>query len=87
MKTSECHFFNNEKSCPFDAECVFLHENSGKYKFGGSCERNYCLFKHEKKKKCEENDIIEGEKDIVILMTILMRQKIQLAYTMWKYKL
>ena len=24
-----CHFYNNEKDCPNDQECVFLHEVSG----------------------------------------------------------
>ena len=51
-----CHFFNNEKTCPYDAECVFLHEDSPKCKYGDSCERMYCMFKHEKKIECQQSD-------------------------------
>ena len=42
-----CHFYNNRKTCPYDAECVFLHENSKLCKYGSMCDRNYCMFKHE----------------------------------------
>ena len=31
-----CHFYNNRKTCPFDEECIFLHEDA-----------NFCkLIKH-----------------------------------------
>ena len=36
-----CHFFNNKKTCPYDKECVFLHENSKLCKYGSMCDRNY----------------------------------------------
>ena len=49
-----CHFYNNEKTCPYDQECVFLHEESQICKYGTMCERNYCMFKHEKE---EESDV------------------------------
>ena len=42
-----CHYFNNEKDCPFEDKCVFLHENSEVCKYGELCGRNYCMFKHE----------------------------------------
>ena len=42
-----CHYFNNKKTCPFDKECVFLHEDADICKYGESCERLLCMFKHE----------------------------------------
>ena len=42
-----CHYFNNRKTCPFDKECVFLHEDADNCKYGESCERLLCMFKHE----------------------------------------
>ena len=29
-----CHFFNNDKDCPYQEECIFLHEESEECKFG-----------------------------------------------------
>lgn len=63
-----CHFFNNAKTCPYEEECVFLHENSGNCKYGYSCDRNYCMFKHAKKEDREHSDIVpceHSENDIV----------------------
>ena len=34
------------KTCPFDKECVFLHEDADNCKYGESCERILCMFKH-----------------------------------------
>ena len=48
-----CHFFNNEKLCPYEEECIFLHKDSSLCKYGALCERNNCMFKH--KKKVEKN--------------------------------
>ena len=59
-----CHFFNNEKSCPHDQDCVFLHEVSKICKYGTTCERNYCMFKHMKERESERNDDdIDEKKD------------------------
>ena len=41
-----CHFFNNEKTCPYNEDCVYLHEDSTVCRYGMACERNYCMFKH-----------------------------------------
>ena len=46
-----CHFYNNKKTCPYNDECVFLHEHSRLCKYGSYCEREYCMFKHECKNK------------------------------------
>ena len=29
-----CHFFNNDKDCPYQEECIFMHEESEVCKFG-----------------------------------------------------
>ena len=42
-----CHYFNNMKTCPFDNECVFLHEDADKCRYGESCDRILCMFKHD----------------------------------------
>ena len=48
-----CHFYNNKKTCPYNDECVFLHEHSRLCKYGSYCEREYCMFKHE----CQNKEI------------------------------
>ena len=42
-----CHYFNNDLECPFDEECIFLHEDSPVCKYGELCERTNCMFKHQ----------------------------------------
>ena len=51
-----CHYFNNQKDCPYDDECVFVHEESAICKFGNGCERLLCMFKHEIDKSEEDDD-------------------------------
>ena len=41
-----CHFYNNRIACPYDNKCVFLHEDAPLCRYGGSCERINCMFKH-----------------------------------------
>ena len=43
-----CHFYNNEKSCPFADKCIFLHQHSKFCKYDELCERDLCMFKHKK---------------------------------------
>ena len=45
-----CHYWNNEKECPYDDQCIFAHEDSPECKFRKGCERILCMFQH------EEND-------------------------------
>ena len=52
-----CHFYNNNETCPFDEECVFLHEDADMCRYGAKCEREYCMFKHE---HLEDVDIVES---------------------------
>ena len=42
-----CHYFNNDKSCPFEEiGCKFRHQNSDKCIFGEKCKNKLCQFKH-----------------------------------------
>ena len=41
-----CHYFNNDKDCPYAEECIFLHEDSELCRFGKICDRINCMFKH-----------------------------------------
>ena len=64
-----CHYFNNEKDCPFDDECISIHEDSAFCKFGNVCERKFCMFRHEESKtdKCEsEEDSDDDDEEIEI---------------------
>ena len=54
-----CHFYNNNKTCPKEEKCVFLHEDSEICKYGDLCDRINCMFKHE----CGENDDANEEDD------------------------
>ena len=40
-----CQYYNNDKDCPFDDECIYLHKESGNCKYAQSCERKLCIFK------------------------------------------
>ena len=53
-----CHYFNNKKKCPFDDKCIFIHEDSEICKYGTRCERNMCMYKHEKE---DDNENYECE--------------------------
>ena len=54
-----CHFFNNDKDCPHQDQCIFIHEESEICKFGKGCERKMCMFRH---KVDEDDDESEAEK-------------------------
>jgi hypothetical protein len=59
-----CHFFNYKKICPYDKECIFLHEDSDVCRYDMLCERNYFMYKHgnviveETKKDDEPSDSV-----------------------------
>ena len=43
-----CHFFNNEKVCPFkEFGCKFKHESSPKCYFMSKCKNKMCQYKHQ----------------------------------------
>ena len=50
-----CHYFNNGLECPYNDECIFVHEDSEVCKYGAMCERNNCMYKHEEENDDEEN--------------------------------
>ena len=42
-----CHYFNNEKVCPFEEiGCKFLHQDSEICRYGARCQNDLCQFKH-----------------------------------------
>ena len=49
----EEHMKRKHKKFPFDDQCVYLHEDSEKCKFGKGCERKMCMYKHE---ECDDSD-------------------------------
>ena len=61
-----CNFFNNDKDCPYDDQCIFAHEDSPDCKFGKGCERILCMFHHEESEVSddkEDDDDIENDTD------------------------
>ena len=57
----------NNKVCPFDTQCIFLHEDSEECKFGRVCERVNCMHKHVNVGEPEDNEVNEdalSENDI-----------------------
>ena len=32
-----CHFLYNGKNCPFESDCIFLHQNSTQCRYGQLC--------------------------------------------------
>ena len=52
-----CHFFNNNKTCPYSKDCIFLHQDSPICKYGKKSERMLCMFKHEED-EVENNDTL-----------------------------
>ena len=51
-----CHYFNNKKDCPYEDQCIFLHEASKACKYGKICERMMCMFQHGDKDETDEED-------------------------------
>ena len=46
-KTRHCHYFNSNKTCPFEElGCKFLHKHSTVCKYGDNCRSHMCQFKH-----------------------------------------
>ena len=49
-KRQFCHFWNNFKSCHFEAKngrpCKFLHDKAPICRFDGNCDRKMCMFTH-----------------------------------------
>ena len=61
--TLYCHYFNNEKDCPYEDECIFVHEESKVCMFGTECERRLCMFRHEGRNGDEEESDDESDNE------------------------
>ena len=73
-----CYYYNNKKICPYDNECIFLHEESKSCKFGNLCERLFCMFKHEIETAEEQGSIEETiENDDVNFIEIIETEIIE----------
>ena len=49
-KIKKCHYFNNQKNCPFEElGCMFEHSFSGICKYGAKCTKIMCPFEHNSK--------------------------------------
>ena len=47
VKKKKCHYYNNDKECPyFEVGCMFVHEFEDQCKFGSACARQLCPFQH-----------------------------------------
>ena len=61
-----CCFYNNDEECPYQDECIFLHKDSPACRYGYSCERENCMFKHQNVdeivvEETEDNELGENE--------------------------
>ena len=69
-----CHFYNNEKTCPYDERCIFLHEDSTFCKYDPNCERDFCMFKHritqEEQENIESYDVNNEVVDIIDIESV-----------------
>ena len=44
----KCHYFNNNKKCPFEQlGCKFLHEEADDCRYAGLCQRTMCQYQHD----------------------------------------
>ena len=47
-KVRKCHYYNNNKTCPFvEIGCKFLHEEAKECFFKNSCHYDKCQFRHQ----------------------------------------
>ena len=51
-----CHFFNNERTCPFANLCICLHEDAEICRYDRMCECTLFMYKHSKKVDEPKND-------------------------------
>ena len=56
-----CHYYNNDKECPYDDQYIYAYEESPDCKFGKGCERIECMFQHEESDESEDEDENESE--------------------------
>ena len=54
-----CHYYNNDKECPFGDICIFEHDEAENCKYGKACERKMCMYSHnadENEDNCDEEN-------------------------------
>ena len=68
--TLYCHYFNNNKECPYDEQCIYLHEESEKCKFGKLCERNLCMYIHDVEDDEDDSDSDADDDDEISVDTL-----------------
>ena len=59
-----CHFYNNNKDCEYDDQCIYLHEESEECKFGKSCERLMCMFRHDEVEESDDEDESDDDEEV-----------------------
>ena len=72
-----CHYFNNEKLCPFEEiGCMFRHAESKNCRFKQLCKIKLCQFQH-KDQECSENGTLDEKAGTNVegVETIEMDQK------------
>ena len=60
-----CHYYNNDKDCPYDDECMYIHEDSEICRFGSNCARSLCMYKHEEsvEEECDNDEDSSDDDD------------------------
>ena len=48
--------FTNDKECPYEEECIYIHKDTENCRFGRKCERQMCMFKQEETDDKDEDD-------------------------------
>ena len=61
--TLYCHYFNDEKVCPCEDECIFVHKESEVCIFGQKIERRLSMFRYEGRNGDEEESDVESDSD------------------------
>ena len=70
QKIKKCHYFNNQKSCPYEQiGCMFQHLPAGDCRNGELCKIKLCSFNHENTKSDQSsnknmNEAPQSEEDI-----------------------
>ena len=50
-----CHYYNNKKTCPFEAlGCMFVHKLAEWCRYGKICRKKLCSFQHENESERKE---------------------------------
>ena len=74
-----CHYYNNDKECPFGDVCIFEHEESEKCKYGKGCERQMCMYTHDEEDEIDDDfsdsDDGNSDEDVEKLKPVLEKVK------------